>query len=241
MVAPTRFPSGLSTANKGSALFDYPRPDPTKTYTFFEDFDYLFVPGNWTETKVGAGGTSATNLADEPYGVLVLTTDALDNDSIQEQLIAETFTLSLTKKAWFKTRVKLADVTQSDFAVGLMVLDSIILSSTDGDGVTDGIFFSSEDGDALLDFNVQKNTTTGQSRVVGVTTLADNTYVTLGWYYNGAGEVTCYVDDVKKGSVTMTAANMPDTPVTVSIAYMNGEAGAIAATVDYFFAAIERP
>lgn len=241
MVAPTRFTSGVSTANKGSALWNYPRPDPTKVYTFFEDFDYLFNANNWTETKIGAGGTSATNLADEPYGVLVLTSDALDNDGIQEQLIAETFTLSLTKQAWFKTRFKCAKATQSDLLVGLAVLDSTLLGATDGDGVTDGIFFSKEDGDALIDFNVQKNTTTGQSRVTSVGTLVADTYITLGWYYDGRGEVTCYVDDVKKGSVAMTAANMPDTPVTVSFAYLNGEAGASASTIDYFMAAIERP
>ncbi len=241
MSAPTRFPSGVSTANKFSALWNYPMPDPTKVYTFFEDFDYLFVAGNWTETKIGAGGTSATNLADEPYGVLVLTSDALDNDGIQEQLIAETFTLSLSKKAWFKTRFKLAKSTQSDLLVGLAVLDSTLLGSVDGDGVTDGIFFTKEDGDQLIDFNVQKNTTTGQSRVAGITSLADATYITLGWYYDGFNEVTAYVNDVKVASVTMTAANMPDTPLTVSFAYLNGEAGASANAIDYFFAAIERP
>ncbi len=130
---------------------------------------------------------------------------------------------------------------QSDLLVGLAVLDSTALGSVDGDGLTDGIFFSKEDGDALLDFNVQKNTTTGQTRVTSVGTLADSTYITLGWYYDGAGEVTAYVDDVKKGSVTMTSANMPDTPITVTFAYLNGEAGATTATIDYFFAAIERP
>ncbi len=155
-------------------------------------------------------------------------------------MAVETFTLSATKKFWFKTRIKFAKVTQSDILVGLAVLDTTLLGSVDGDGVTDGIFFSKEDGDAILDFNVQKNTTTGQTRATALATLVADTYVTLGFYYDGAGEVTAYVDDVKKASIAMTSANMPDTPITVSFAYLNGEAGAVASTVDYFFAAIER-
>ena len=240
MVAPTRFPSGLSTANKYSALWNYPRPDPTKVYTYFNDFDVDFIATDWTETKIGAGGSIAGPLADEPFGAVVMTSDALDNDGIQEQMDVELFTLSATKQFWFKTRLKWSKVTQSDILVGLAVLDTTLLGATDGDGVTDGIFFSKEDGDALLDFNVQKNTTTGQSRATSLATLAADTYVTLGFYYDGKGEVTAYVDDVKKASITMSSANMPDTALAVSFAYLNGEAGAATTTIDYVMAAIER-
>ena len=240
MAAPTRSPNGISTANKGSALWSMPLPDPTKFFTYFNDFDVDFIATDWTETKIGGGGSIAGPLADGPFGELVMTSDALDNDGIQEQMDVELFTLSATKKFWFKTRVKYSKATQSDILVGLAVLDTTLLGSVDSDGVTDGIFFSKEDGDALLDFAVQKNTAAGQTRVTSVGTLAADTYITLGFYYDGAGEVTCYVDDVKKGSVAMTSANMPDTALAVSFAYLNGEAGASTTTVDYVFAAIER-
>jgi hypothetical protein len=240
MAAPSRFTSGVSTANKGSALWSYPYPDNTKVYTYFNDFDVDFIATDWTETKIGAGGAIAGPLADEPFGAVVLTSDALDNDGIQEQMDAELFTLSATKKFWFKTRLKWSKVTQSDILVGLAVLDTTLLGSVDGDGVTDGVFFSKEDGDALLDFNVQKNTSTGQSRATSLATLVADTYTTLGFYYDGAGEVTAYVDDVKKASIAMSTTNMPDTALAVSFAYLNGEAGAATTTIDYVLAAIER-
>jgi hypothetical protein len=236
MPNPTRFTSGVATAAKGSTLANYPRPDPTKCYSYFNDFD-TYVAGDWTVTSVGAA-TRALK-ADAPFGALLMTTTGTEDDGTQLQLTTETFTVTVGKKLWFKARFAIDDVTQSDFGIGLMVLDTTALDA-DGDGVTDGIFFAKDDGDALLDFQVQKDATTGQSRATSVATLVNDTFVTVGVEYDGKSEVKYFIDDVHKGTITLSSTNMPNTPLTVTMALLTGEGNAAAASVDYVFAAIER-
>jgi hypothetical protein len=173
---------------------------------------------------------------------LVLTNAAADNDSIQHQLTTENFTMTSGKKAWFKARFKVSDATQSDFLVGLAVLDSTLLGSTDGDGFTDGIYFSKEDGDTNLDFACQKDTTTGQLRSTAIATVT-TAYMSVGFEYDGLRYIKYFVNDVHIGTMDLTstqATYLPDTPVTVSFAMQNGEAVAKTMHVDYVFAAIER-
>lgn len=239
MPSPVRMTAGVSTANRGTTLFNYPRPDPTKVYEYFDDFE-IYVSGDWTRTAVGAG-TSAL-AADEPFGALLLTNAAADNDSIQHQLTTENFTLTAGKKAWFKARFKVSDATQSDFLIGLAVLDTTLMGSTDGDGVTDGIFFSKDDGDTSLDFQCQKDATTGQLRAAAIATVT-TAYTTVGFEYDGLRYIKYFVNDVHIGTMNLTstqATYLPDTPVTVSFAMQNGEAVAKTMHVDYIFAAIER-
>lgn len=240
MPSPARFTAGVGTAPKGSVLWNYPYPDPTRaTYEYFNDFD-TYVSGDWTRTAIGTG-TSAL-LADEPFGALANVNSAADNDGIQMQLTTENFTISTGKKAWFKARFKISDATESDFILGLCVLDSTLLGSVDGDGFTDGIYFSKEDGDTQLDFGCQKDTTTGQLRTTNIATVGTS-YMTVGFEWDGVRYIKYFVDDVQKGTLDLTAtssAYMPDTPLTVSFGHLNGAAAAKTMTIDYVFAAIER-
>ena len=236
MVSPVRYTSGVSTGARGTALFNYPAPDPTKVYSFFDDFN-LYVAADWTVTEIGVATQALT--ADEPFGALLVTNAAADNDGSQNQLLAETFTLASGKKAWFQARFKVSDATQSDFLIGLAVLDTTLLGATDGAGVTDGVFFSKDDGDTQLDVQIQKNATTGQTRATNIATVA-TAYLIVGWEYDGVASLKYFVDGVHKGTLAVSSANLPDTPITVSFALLNGEAVAKTMTVDYVFAAIER-
>lgn len=236
MPSPQRYTSGLSTAAKGTALFNMPAPHPSKVYMYCNDFD-TYVAGNWTVTAIGAG-TQAL-VADEPFGGLALTNAAADNDGNQIQLTTENFTIAAGKKVWFETRLKVSDATQSDFAFGLIVLDTTILGAVDGDGFTDGIYFAKEDGDTQLDVGVQLDTTTGQSRNTNIATVT-TAYTTYGFEYDGAASVRFFVDGVHKSTVTPVSGFLPNTPVTVSFALLNGEAVAKVMTIDYVVAAIER-
>jgi hypothetical protein len=240
MPTPVRYTAGVSTANTGSTLEKFPMADPTKTFVYFDDFT-TYAAADWTVTEIN-NATQAL-AADAPFGALVVTLAGAENDGSQSQLTTENFTMTAGKKAWFKTRFKISDEVQSDLAIGLCILDTTILGDVGGDGLTDGIFFAKEDGDAIVDFHVQKNSTTGQLSTTSVTTLTADTYVTLGWYYDGGREIKLFVNDVHKTSVDIGATfatYMPDTPVTVSFAVLAGEGEATALTVDYLFAAIER-
>jgi hypothetical protein len=230
MSKPARYTKGVSTAQAGP-LVELPCPDPTKLHLYFNDFDH-YTAADWTVTLIGAGGTAA--LGDADGGVLVLTTDTLDDDQVTLQKLGESFLLESGKKAFFKARFKVADATQADFQIGLVVTDTTPLDATDG------IYFQKDDGDALLDVYCRKNATTGSTSATGVHTVVNDTYLTVGWMYDGVSELKYFVNDIHKGTLSAAAAYLPDTELTVSMSYKNGEAGAIAMTVDYILAAKER-
>jgi len=236
MPSPTRFPNGVTNVAKNNPLGQYGSLDPMKWHEYYNDFDH-YVAANWTVTVVGTG-TAA--IANGDGGILVLTNSAADNDSIQLQKVGESFALTAGKRAVFKARFKISDATQSDLVIGLCVTDTTLMGATAGAGVTDGIFFSKDDGVATLDVQCQKDATTGQTRAAAIATLANDTYVTVAWAYDGKSEVAYFVNDVQLGTLNGSSSFLPDTTLTPSFGVMNGEAVAKTMTLDYFFAAVER-
>ena len=234
----TRFPKGVSTAVSNSPLQNFVLPDITKTILFWDDF-YNYDASHWVVTTTEAGVGSATEaIQDEVGGVLLLTNDAADNDNDFLQWAGEEdsdgveiFKITTSERAWFKARFKVSDATQSDFVIGLQVIDTAPLDTTDG------IFFQKDDGDTNLDFHVEKNST--QSSLTGIHTMVDATYVTVGFYYDKQ-RVHVYVDDAKVGD--LVDDNLPDdTELTISFGIQNGAAAAKTMSIDYILAAQDRP
>ncbi len=249
MGTPARFPFGIGTAEKQTNLGMFGMPDPTQWHVFFDDFDTWVTDtssaAKYTISTVEAGAGSASEAAaDERNGVLLITNDAADNDSDFLQKLNESFMPTAGKKTIFKARFKCNDATQVEWYMGLMVTDTDPFSSTAGDGVTDGIFFMKEDGTTNIDFYVQKDATTGQLTSAAVTTAAAaNTYMTLGFVFDGARYVKLYKDDVCVSTVDLTttlATYLPDTELTISFGIKTGEAVAKTMSVDYIFCAAER-
>jgi len=225
----TRFPGGITTVTKSSPLGMFGLPDPTEWHVFFDDFD-TYTAAQWTVTETGDGTQALTDI---DGGALLITTAALDNDAVFMQKVGESFLLATGKKSFFKARFKVAKSTQSDFQIGLIVTDTTPLDATDG------IYFQKDDGDQNLDIICRKNATTGSTTAVAGT-VADNTFLTVAWYYDGAGNLSYFVDDVKKGTLDASSSYLPDTELTVSFGFVNGEAGATTLTLDYVFAAKQR-
>lgn len=227
---PTRFPSGITFSPDGLAnLFGNSNvPDSTFWHVYSEDFNY-YNSGDWTVTETQAGATQA--LADADGGVLLLTNTAADNDLNALQKKGECFLFETGKKLIFKTRFKVSDATQSDFVIGLQITDTTPLD------VTDGVFFQKDDGDTNLDFYVEKNNTA--STATAITTISDDTYVVVGFYYDGVSAVHYYANGSKLGSLPTT--NLPDDEVlTISFGIQNGEAVAKTMSVDYIEVLKER-
>lgn len=202
-------------------------------HTYFTDFDEYHAV-NWTVTETQAGATQA--LANVDGGVLLLTNSAADNDLNALQKIGESFKFEAGKKLFFKARFAVSDATQSDFVVGLQITDTTPLA------VTDGVYFRKDDGDANLDFVVIKDSTA--STADAIATVANATYLTVGFYYNGADEVV-YAASTNSNNPTVLGklpiANLPDDEeLTISFGIQNGEAVAKTMSVDYVFAAKER-
>lgn len=227
----TRFPSGVTNVAKSSTLGMAGMPDPTKFHTFFDDFD-RFVAADWTITTTEAGaGDASEALANVDGGVLLITNDAADNDADFFQKVGESFKFEAGKKLWFKARFKVSDATQSDFVMGLQITDTTPLD------VTDGVFFQKDDGDASLDFHVEKNNTATSASAIH--TVVSDTWLSVGFYYDGVSEVQYFVNDVKLG--TSATTNLPDDEeLTISFGIQNGEAVAKTMSVDYILAVKER-
>jgi len=235
MPAPTRFPNGVTNASQRGALRMYGDMDPTKYYTWFDDFDN-FEADQWVITRVGTTPTETCVSAEN--GRLLLTMAATDDssDSLQwsgddNAAVNETFRFTAGKELWFKSRFQVSDITQSDFIMGIQITDTTPLA------VSDGVYFRKDDGDSDLDFVVIKDSTATTTTFSGV--LAAATDIDLGYYYNGVDKIEIYINNVLRGSSVVT--NIPnDEELAISFHMQNGEAVAKTMSIDYIFASKER-
>ena len=223
--------SGISNASRNSTLAAMGALDPTKFLTFWDDFIHEPLSTEWTITATSAGsGTSAISTPDVHGGQARITTAANENDGIYAQTIGEVFLMDSSKKTWLKTRFQVGDATQSDLIVGLHSTD------TTPHDATMRFLFESVDGSAALYFNNDDNTTDSDSSTVA--TLADDTFVIVGAYYDGAGNIKLYLNDTHV--TTMTSMTPPAAEMAVGFGYINGAAGAETTDFDYLFIAQER-
>ena len=224
----TRFPNGVTNVGEDSPFADLAMPAPTKFHTYFEDFDY-YVAGNWTVTETQAGATQA--LTDGDGGLLLITNTAADDDLVALQKVGESYRFASGKELFFEARFKVSDATQSDVVIGLQITDATPLD------VSDGVFFIKADGSTSVSLLVEKNGTA--TTTSSVATMANDTFISLGFYYDGASSIQYSVNGVVVG--TSVTTNLPDDEdMTVTIALQNGEAVAKTMTVDYVFVAKER-
>jgi hypothetical protein len=224
----TRFPNGVTNVGEDSLFAQLGQPAATNFHTYFEDFDY-YAAADWTVTETQAGATQA--LTDGDGGLLLLTNTAADDDLVSLQKVGESFRFAAGKRLFFEARFKVSDATQSDVVIGLMITDTTPLD------VTDGVFFIKSDGAATVNFRVEKNNTA--TAATSIATMANDTFIRLGFYYDGVSAVQYFVNGAIAGSSVTT--NLPDDEdMTVTFAIQNGEAVAKTMTVDYIYAAKER-
>jgi len=229
----TNFTKGVNNITAQNILGQLKELDPTQLHTYFNDFD-AYATADWTVTETQAGATQA--LANVDGGVLLLTNSAADNDLNALQKVGESFKFEAGKKLFFKARFAVSDATESDFIIGLQITDSTPLA------VTDGVYFRKDDGDANLDFVVVKDSTA--STATAIATVANNTYLTVGFYYNGINEIV-YAASTNNNNPTilgkLAVTNLPDDEeLTISFGIHNGEAVAKTMSIDYIFVSKER-
>lgn len=227
---PSRFVGGVATVPSTNPLGMFGMPDPTQWHVFFDDFD-RYVAGDWTITNASSGTLALT---DVDGGALLITNGSSDDNLVAVNKKGESYLLSAGKRAFFKCRFKVSDATQSDVVIGLQITDTTPLD------VTDGVYFLKADGAATVDILCRKDASTGSNSASAIATLADDTFVTLAWAYDGVGAIKYFVNDVHKGTLTASSTYLPDTELTVSFAIQNGEAVSKTMTLDYVFVAEER-
>lgn len=236
---PTHFPNGISNRTKGHPLFNYPYLDPSKYYTYFDDF-FEYHSGIYTITTTEAGsGNASEAITSGAGGQLLITNDNADNDLDFFQLKGEAFRFDSTKRMFFSSRFKVNDATQSDLVMGLQITDTTSLD------VTDGIFFIKGDADTQPDFIIEKDNSSTLS-VLEMNAMEDDTFVTLSFEYDpldvatGGPVFRVYQDDVQVGEITGTTNAPDDEDLTISFGIQNGEAAAKTMTIDFILAAVER-
>lgn len=208
-----------------------PGPDYS---VYFNDFmntaDYAAADWTITTTEAGAGDATEAIAADERFGALVITNDAADNDNDSLQLNEETFKLEAGERLWYEIRVKVSDADQCDMFVGLNITDTTPLDTSDRIG------FQVDDGSAAILCKSEKDGT--ESSTASGQSLADNTYVKLGFYWDGINKVKFFVN---RALVATHTSNIPDDEnLAITLFLQNGEAVAKVMTVDYIWCMAER-
>lgn len=223
----TRLANGITNVNEVSLFEGMRQPVPTLFHTFFDDFD-RYTAANWTVTETQGSATQA--LVNGDGGWLQLVNSATNDDLVSLQNTVESFTFTAGQRLFFEARIAVDDATQSDVLVGLLH------QTTTPFAPTDGVYFVKLDGDTALDFVEEAgDTATTES---GISDMADDTFITVGFYYDGVETVVYAVDGVVVGSIDIT--NLTEDLLTPTFAVRNGEGAAKTMTIDYIYVAKER-
>ena len=224
---PMRVPAGLNNTTNTIGLWrDFGAMDPTRFQDFKNDF-LTYAAGDYTITQTG--GSAA--LAAGSGGWLALTASTGGTDSIYMQHVAASWAMEAGKRAWFETRFKLSAITAGTAIIGLVATD------TTPETNTDGIYFHKNvAGTGVVDFVVKGSSTATTASTI--TTLAADTFVRLGFFYNGVDAIEYFVDGVKAG--TSVSTNLPSANLTFTMGVAATTATARVLTIDYVAMAKER-
>ena len=239
MSSPQRYSKGVTNVAPGNTMGQLIVPDPTSVQVLMRDFQ-KYDPGEWFITRVTTdGATEGTDgVGDASGGILAVVTSAGDDDSVFYQYKADTdaetaselFTLESGKKVWFKSRLKVNDADTCDVLVAMQNADTTPLTSP-----ADTVLWRSDDGDANLDFQVYAASTSTYSET-GIASIVDDTYFTVGFYFDG-GKMEYFFNDVSQGE---SSGTVPSNAMTIGFGIQNGSAAASTLSIDYICAIKER-
>ena len=235
----TNLAGGITNVPVSALFASMKQPDSS---LYYEDLDNFMTfasgaTGPWVVTETQAGATQA--LTAGHGGLLLLTNSAADNDINQIQRPVANFLPAAGKRLFFRCIFKLSDVTQSDFAIGLQQVNA---DGTTLATATDGIFFLKADDAATVTLYVRKDNAAGSTNSGAIATLVNDTFVALGFMFDGVDRVYYEVNGTVVGSITLSTAAgfLPDQAVCLMISLKNGEAVAKTATIDHIYVAMER-
>lgn len=187
MSNPTRFTSGVGTARQGETLGNYPLPDPFHTGStkdlgisiYENDFNTL-IGTDYTVT----GSSSTFTLSSTIVGGAGVLTPGGTTTATAAYKAGSFLQFQAGNQFWYEARFKASAVSGTkSFYVGLR----------NGSGTTDGLWFAK----AASSTSVNLVSTVGSSAttlVTGVATAAADTWLNLGFYYDGT-DLLVYSDN----------------------------------------------
>lgn len=234
MSTPTRAPNGLNNLSPDDLLASLPIPFAYKgVCEWSTDFD-RYRTADWTVTVVGTGTAALSNAVG---GILALTTSAGATDAVYLDKVGENWQFLVGYQLWFKGRFQASDTTNTELVFGLQTTDTAPMA------VPNGVYFHKPSAATRL-FLVQVSAATGGTVTTDTgVNLANSTYASAGFYYDGKGNLKWAVYDannlvVAQGTV---AANLPTVTLTESFGILNAAAAAHTLDVDYVWSAQELP
>ena len=176
MSNPTRFSNGVSTNDAQYLMGDYPLPSPftssgsrsTGVAEYANDF-------TTSVAEYTAAGTSSTfALTDGNGGLAILTPGGATTVSAAYKTVTNVAFVA-GNAMWFQTRFKVSAVSGTkSFYVGLRK----------GSATTDGLWFTKPASSTSVNL-VSTVGSTATTLVTGVATAEADTYLELGFYFNG--------------------------------------------------------
>ena len=183
MSTPTRFLSGVATVPASQPLGNYPFPDPFHTssrsgldvVSYANDF---FNIGSTTLDWI-ITGTSSTFATTNGLGGIALVTPGGTTTTTTVASAGSGFQFTAGYKFWYVCRIKMSAISSTKaFTFGLQKGSGATGSATDG------LWFTKPASSTSLNLISEVDGTT-TTLVTGVTTVVADTYLEVGFYYDG--------------------------------------------------------
>jgi len=238
----TRFPNGVTNVAQNDLFGRLGTLDRTKYFELFDDFAYTAVSmaaDRYILTTTGDPVSGVLTSSAIDFGAATITSSASVEAVCSLQSTPAVFTMTAGKEAWFETRFKLSEVTTTKFRIGLSLADAATSFPTVASAT--GVYFSKADSSTtILIYNNAVSSSVSSisaSLSTSLTSLAADTYLTLGWHYDGVSEIGYYINGVKAGHIS--GATIPGSPLVFTADFGNSNASKTF-TIDYFWAIKER-
>lgn len=207
--------------------------------------DYVVVMDDFVEydandwTVVKDSGAAVAAATDALNGAITLTSAATtDDDGASIQKTDEGFALTSGKRLWFKARLKVSDADDMEMFAGLC--ENFATNPEACATAANRVGWQLDDGDATPRAVSEKaNTETTTDAATDTSQdLADDTYVELGFYWDGKNRIDYYKDG---NYITTITTNLPTANMTIGVYSLSGSnSGTKVMTVDYVFCCMER-
>ena len=242
----------------GQTGFDMPAFElqPSKYWGFMDDFliargsladnadgaltDDVGDSGSETVWRTNVDGSSDTITLDNGLtgGILEILHGTGDDEETHMTALNHGFALdaSNARKVWWTCRIKTSDISGTGFFIGLASANGS--EETDGNDLEDSVGFYVVDGAASTDLTLLTSVGDSETATSLSTAVADDTWLTLSWYFNGSS-VVAYVNGTKKATVE---SSLPEdgTILFPAIHAAAREGAANTISVDYVRCAMER-
>ena len=205
---PTRLQAGLSTAYQNEVFYSYPYPDPFHTgstqalgsTSYMNDFNTLIG----TDFTV-SGASSTFALTSGVGGIAVLTPGGTTTASAAYKA-APSFQFIQGNRFWYSARFKVSAVSGAiSYYVGLR----------NGASATDGIWFTKAASTTAISL-VSTVNSTSTTLVANVATAVANTYVEVGFYYDGT-DLLVYANSTLVARITSPTIGSTSTTLTNAV------------------------